>query len=106
MIENRKFPRYNKRLEVRYSKIGIAPIESCTITKNVSRTGVGLRLTRLVKKGDTLKLEFYPPATQNPPIQAIGKVIWTHEGGQFDLDAGLEFTRINPADAGKLVAVV
>jgi hypothetical protein len=105
MVENRRFPRYNRRLDVRYSKVGLAPVESSSFTKNVSRSGARLQISRLVKKGDTLKLEFYEPEKKESPIRAIGKIVWTREGGQFELDAGLQFTRIDPIDAGRLVEV-
>ncbi len=85
---------------------GIGRIESCSLTKNISRSGMRLQVSRLVKKGDTLSLAISSPEKKDPAIEAMGRIVWTRESGDFELDAGLEFTKIDPHDAGRLVAVI
>jgi len=103
MKEKRKYPRYDQAFDVRYCTGGIASFESTSSTKNVSKTGVRLSISRLLKSGDTLRLMLFPPDDVNAPVQALGKVVWTREAGQFDLDAGVQFTKIAENDANRLV---
>ncbi len=105
MIEKRRYPRYDKRLAVRYSTLGLASVESSSVTRNVSKAGVRLQISRLIKKGDAIKVEIAPLDQQSSPITATGKVVWTREDNGFELDAGLRFTNISPADAQRLIAV-
>lgn len=105
MIEKRRYPRYDKKLNVEYSTLGLASVESSSVTKNVSKAGLRLQLSRLIKKGDALKIRVSPSDRSSGPITAMGKVVWTKESDSFEFDAGLRFTRISPIDAERLVAV-
>ena len=105
MIERRQYPRYAKRLEVQYSTLGLASVESSSVTRNVSKAGLRLQLSRLIKKGDALKIKISPPDQSSSPITAMGKVVWTKESDSFEFDAGLRFTKIAPADAERLIAI-
>ena len=105
MRERRRYPRYDTALEVKYSTKGNASIESYTVSKNVSRIGLRLPLTRLIKEGDILDLDIKTDA-KNAPVSALGKVVWTrtiNRPAPLELDAGIEFVKINPIDAGRLV---
>ena len=105
MIEKRRYPRYDKKLELRYATLGLASVEASSVTKNVSKGGARLQVSRLIKKGDALKLEIMPSDRQSPPIAAMGRIVWTKEGGGFEVDAGLRFTKISPSDAARLVGM-
>jgi hypothetical protein len=105
MLEKRRFPRYDKEVEVRYSTGGIASVESTSLTKNISRSGIRMPVSRLLKKGDQLRLTLSAPSRDSSHIYATGRIAWTREAGQFELDAGLEFTKIDPRDSERLVMV-
>ncbi|MFH1752713.1 MAG: PilZ domain-containing protein [Candidatus Omnitrophota bacterium] len=105
MLENRKYPRYDKDLEVRYSTVGLTAIESESVTQNVSQSGIRFHVSRLIKAGDALNLLINSPGKGESPIRASGKVVWTRESGKFDVEAGLAFTKIDSRDASRLVTV-
>ncbi len=103
MKEKRRFTRFDKRLGVIYSTLGVANVGASVVTSNVSRGGVKIPISRLIKKGDRLKLEIDAPDKKYPPIQAIGRVAWTREIGRFDIDSGIQFIRISPYDSNRLI---
>lgn len=108
MEERRRFPRYECTFEVKYSTQGNAAIESYTVSKNVSRHGIRLPVTRILKTGDTLKLDI-DTNDKKGGVSAIGKVKWTKSvtrPAPLELDAGVEFTRIAPQDAERLLETV
>ena len=107
MEERRRFPRYDCAFEVRYSPQGDAK-ENYTVSKNVSRGGIRLPVSRIVKNGDTLKLDI-DINQKRGRVFAIGKVRWLKEISRpspLGLDAGLEFTKIDSLDVERLVETV
>lgn len=108
MEERRRFPRYDCAFEVKYSTRGNAAIEGYTVSKNVSRVGIRLPISRIVKNGDTLKLDINANDKGNP-VTAIGKVVWVKKIERLsplELDAGVEFVKIDPQHAERLLATV
>lgn len=64
-----------------------------------------LGLSKVIKKGDLLKLNIYT-SDEERPLPAEVKVKWTKEEGAGDsssVDAGVEFTDIKPNDVYKLL---
>ncbi len=108
MEERRRFPRYECAFEVKYSTRGNATVESHTISKNVSRGGIRLPVSRIIRTGDLLNLDI-DTNDKKLRVSAIGKVRWTNSIGRpapLEFDAGVEFTKIDTRDAEKLVETV
>lgn len=105
MEERRRFPRYECAFEVRYSTLGNAAIESHTVSRNISRVGIRMPVSRIVKSGDTVKLDI-DANDEKGRVSAMGKVVWTKNitrPSPLELDAGLEFTKIAPQDTERLL---
>lgn len=105
MKERRRFPRYESSLEVKYSTKGSASIEGYTVSKNISRVGICMPVSRIVNVGDMLNLKI-DPNDKKGPVDALGKVVWAKNiarPSHLELDAGLEFTRLDSADAERLL---
>ena len=104
MRERRRYPRYDTALEVKYSTKGNASIENYTVSHNVSRTGIRLPLTRLIREGDLLDL-WIKTNNEKGPVAALGTVAWTRpikRPAPLEIDVGLEFIKINSNDACRL----
>jgi len=62
-------------------------------------------VSRIVKNGDIIDLDIKPPDNK-APVSAVGKVVWTRNITRpafFELDAGVEFIKINSSDAERLL---
>jgi len=101
MIEKRRYPRYAVPCKVTYASMGLAAIEASTIAVNISLCGIRMLISRLIKQDDRVKLRI-DLRDNNQPVRAFGKVVWTREIGKFEMDAGIEFTKIEPADSNRL----
>ena len=104
MKERRRFPRHEASLEVRYATPGNVGIEGYTVTKDVSRVGTRLPITRIIRQGDILNLDI-DPNDHKGNISALGRVVWTRpieRPAPLELDAGVEFIKINSSDADRL----
>ncbi|MFA5147041.1 MAG: PilZ domain-containing protein [Candidatus Omnitrophota bacterium] len=104
MKERRRFPRYDHAIEVRYSTPGIAAIEGYTVSKNISRVGLRMPITRIVKEGDVINLDIEPKHKEGP-VSATGKVVWTrpiNRLARLEMDAGVEFIKIDHSRANRL----
>ena len=105
MKERRRFPRYNCSFDVNYSTIGVASIESRSVIKDISRSGVKLPVSRVVKKGDVVNLDIYT----NPdldPFLARGRVKWIREDSSDSgpaIEAGIEFMDIRDHAINRLL---
>ena len=91
MIERRRFRRFNVALDANYMKVeGHATISSLATIKNISLGGVCASLSKLVRKGDELMIEFKSP--YNKSLAALAKVQWVapHEEERGST-CGLEF---------------
>ena len=105
MEERRRFPRYDCAFEVKYSTQGNAEIEGHTVSNNISRGGIRVPISRIVKTGDTLKLDI-DINHKRGRVLALGKVRWIRNivrPSPLELDAGLELIHIAPQDAERLV---
>jgi len=108
MEERRRFPRYEHEIEVRYSTQGIASVEGYTVTKNISKVGARITVSRFVKKGDVLKMDLLL-GSNSDPVSGFCRVVWTKnltKPSAFQTDAGVEFTKFNSADVDKLLSTV
>lgn len=110
MEERRRFARYDCELEIEYSPKADGIIYSRSISKNISGGGIRIPvLSRLVRTGDTIKLDIYPKDIKKRPVSALGKVAWTRETNEvaghllLDAEAGVEFTEINARDLERLL---
>jgi hypothetical protein len=86
----------------------VASLVSHSVAKNISRGGVRLLISRLVKKGDTLKLKIFKDDPKKP-VKAEGTVRWVAKNiSPYDLivDAGIQFTDIKPSEVDQLLATV
>ena len=108
MDERRRFPRYECAFEVKYGTPGKAAIEGYTASKNISRIGIRIPVSRIVKHGDTLNLAI-DTNDKKGRVSATGKVRWIKNitrPSLLELDAGVEFTKIAPQDAEGLLETV
>lgn len=108
MEERRKFPRYESAFEVKYSPRGDTETDNYTVSKNISKGGIRLPVSRVVKNGDTINLDI-DISQKKGGVSAIGKVRWVKEIGRpspLGLEAGLEFTKIDPRDVERLLKTV
>ena len=106
--ERRRFPRYDSSFEVKYATKGKASLESYTVSKNISRVGICIPVTRIVKNGDLINLDI-DPNDKKGPVPAVGKVVWTKEVDRpalLEVDAGVEFVKIDPAEVERLLETV
>lgn len=108
MLERRKFPRLNFRIDFKYNILNKTRFKDETAeTKNISAGGIAIILLNKVEIGDKLNLKFYLPET-NIAIKTTGKVVWTQEFtiGTLDTstayDVGVEFIDINEDDRNKI----
>ena len=109
MEERRRFIRYGHEFEIDYSPKGDGVIYSQSISKNISRGGICIPvLSRLVRIGDSIKLDIYINNRRNP-VTCMGKVVWIKEMNTIaghlllDAEAGIEFTDVNTRDLEKLL---
>lgn len=105
MQERRKFPRYESALEVKYATKGNAAIESYSVTNNISRLGVRMPMSRLIKHGEVLNLRISPTDAKEP-VTAVGKVVWIRpieRQAPLQMDAGIKFLKIDPYATERLL---
>jgi c-di-GMP-binding flagellar brake protein YcgR len=90
---------------VSYYTYSSASLEGRNVAEDISRGGMRLPVSRVVRKGDVLKMDIYP-SKKDYPISARGKVRWVQklkDTTPFDIDAGIEFISIDPDDIDKLL---
>lgn len=108
MDERRRFPRYDCSFKVSYATNGIATIEGSTIAKDISRGGVRILVSRIVKKGHILRIKIFHPE-KDEAVEVVGRVKWINEGlATYSplIDAGVQFTRVKPDEVDQLLATV
>jgi len=103
--ERRKYPRFPVYYDLLYKKTAESNNnKKQAIVENVSRTGVKIRTSGILKKDDELELTIYksPNAT---PIGAHGRVVWYKESPFVygEKLAGIFFTKIGWTESGKLI---
>ena len=105
MIERRKFPRYDCSYDVDYATSGLASLEGLSTAEDISRGGMRLSVSRIVRKGDVLKMDIYY-SRKDYPVSAKGRVRWVQEARDalpFNVDAGVEFISIESDGIDKLL---
>src|SRR3989338_2468746 len=108
MEERRMHQRYDSALEVKYSTPGSVGMEGYTISTNISRGGMRLPLSKFIRTGETIKLEI-ETNDRKAKVAAVGKVKWSKpisRPSPLQLDAGVEFIRIDSQDADRLLAAL
>ncbi len=108
MIERRKFPRLNFRVNFEYNILNKTRIkDEPAETKNISESGICIILLDKVTVGDKLNLKFHFPNI-NTPIKTTGIVVWTQEftvgivDTSIAYDVGVEFIDISQEDRDKI----
>ena len=105
MIERRRYPRYECSYDVDYYTYGLVSLEGRSVAEDISKGGVRLSVSKIVRKGDVLKMDIYPSSKEHP-VSARGKVRWVRKAKDalsFNVNAGIEFTSIEPNDINKLL---
>lgn len=105
MEERRKFMRFSASVDVRYSAPGMA-IEGSSLSKDVSREGMGFPVNRIMPIGTPLDLEINIPG-EIAPIFAGAEVAWvkrSSERGNFD--AGVKVVKMDLFDRSRLLEYV
>ena len=105
--ERRRFPRYGCSFSVCYSTRGMASFGNHAIVENVSKVGLCVRISRLVKQGNVIKLIIHTENEYNT-IRALGMVRWVKEDSptpSLMVRAGIEFLEIDPFDVDKLLSI-
>ncbi len=74
---------------------GKQPVEGISKSSDISESGVGMMVTRLIPKGTTVFVEV---ATRDFNISAVGKVVYTKYEGEGFYRAGVVFLAIPPND--------
>jgi hypothetical protein len=106
MEDKRRFPRYENAFEVKYSSQSRTGVDGYSVSTNVSRGGLRLPLSSFIKTGDTLRLRI-DPSDSRGNVDAVGRVVWARHVGRpavLQIDAGVEFTNIDPRNADRLTA--
>ena len=108
MIERRRFPRYDCSYDVDYATDSLASLEGRSVAEDISKGGMRLPVSRIVRKGDVLKMDIYP-SRKEYPVSARGRVRWVQEARDalpFNVDAGIEFISIELDDIDKLLHLI
>jgi len=105
MIDRRKSPRFDCALEVKYSTRSPCGIQGLTMSRNISRHGIRIIISRFIRKGDALDLDISPRGNGSS-VRAVGRVVWAKPMERSlvpAFDAGIEFTRIDQTAINKLI---
>ena len=97
MEEKRKFIRFSVSLDAKSKALGWFRPRSRYLVKDVSREGLKMNAKKSLKEGDILELELSIPE-KNPPVTAIGQMVWNHKLGEAGYDIGLKFKTIKLED--------
>jgi len=104
MKERRRYPRFSFSHKVIYSdalNTYELKSDSRTITENVSRGGIRIRLGKVIEKGKIVNLKIYN-SSYNEPVDADAKVVWTRKSVDEVMEAGLNFVRIGWVESDRL----
>jgi len=86
---------------------GTSAIGSQAMADNISRAGIRIRASRLIKKGDVVRMGIYPHFEEEP-VTAVGVVKWTGRNNfdpKFTVDAGIKFLYIESFSADRLISL-
>ena len=105
MEERRKFMRFGASVDIRYSAPEMA-MEGSSLSKDVSREGIGFSVNRIMPIGTPLELEVNIPG-EIAPIFAGAEVVWVKESvDRGDFDAGVKLVKMDPFDRSRLLEYV
>ncbi|RLG13300.1 hypothetical protein DRN69_05815 [Candidatus Pacearchaeota archaeon] len=107
MSEKRKFARLPIKILVRWKKLtSDKQWDSIDVLRNISRGGICITTSCLLKKGEVIDLEIRLPTRET--VKSQGKVNWVKEANLYDLsknlefETGIEFLDIKPEDRERL----
>ncbi len=105
MVERRKFIRFPIPVDVKYGA-PVEGIEGLSISKDVSREGIGFPVNKQMASGTTVELEINIPR-EFVPIIASGEVAWVKRSSERgDFDAGVKVVKMDPFDRSRLLEYV
>lgn len=105
MKERRKFMRFSASVDVKYAAPGMA-IEGSSLSKDVSREGMGFPVNRMMPTRAPLELEVNIPG-EIAPIFAHAELAWVKESAERgDFDAGVRLVNMDPFDRSRLLEYV
>ena len=107
MNERRKFPRYYCSYDVGYYTYDSTSLDERSVAEDISRGGMRISVSRLVRKGSVLKLSIRA-SSKEYPISTRCKVKWVQKVGDAstpNVAAGIEFISIERNDIDKLLHV-
>ena len=102
MVERRKFIRFSIPVDVKYGA-PVEGIEGLSMSRDVSREGIGFPMNKQMARGTMLELKIGIPG-ELAPIIARGEVAWVKESSEkADFDAGVKVVKMNPFDRSRLL---
>lgn len=104
--DRRRYPRYDCSLRVNYFTDSLAGIESDTTAEDISCSGMRMNVSRLLKRGNVLKLNV-TPYRGGDPVSILGQIVWTKlslQNPRFSVDAGIRFLDKTPVELDNLVS--
>ncbi|MDD4954638.1 MAG: PilZ domain-containing protein [Candidatus Omnitrophica bacterium] len=102
MIEQRKHPRINKSMIIRFRLLG-SHLGMSSRCEDISEGGMRLSILQRLDLGMSLTLDFKLEETAEP-ITAKAKVVWQNDrdNAYYPFVVGLKFFKISPADSKKI----
>ncbi len=104
-MERRRYLRYPVHYDISYREIkGPFNKKKHAIVENVSRTGLKIRFSGLLKRDDLLQLSIFK-FLHSKPINACGKVVWQKDSSLVygERIAGIFLTKIGWTETDKLI---
>ncbi|MFH2144669.1 MAG: PilZ domain-containing protein [Candidatus Omnitrophota bacterium] len=99
VVEQREFVRTNLSTTVHY-KIDEHTNGKC-VSVDISPSGLKVFIKEKLQKGTKMQLVFNIP-DEKEPLSVEGQVIWLRDREERFIETGVEFTKINAADAEKI----
>ena len=99
MEERRKYPRFDLKHDVIYKS---SSGKGKTVTDNVSRGGIKVKVEEAVDNGQNLDLSIFPFASKDP-VDAVSTVVWNRKDMDDSWLMGLAFTKIGWTESDRLI---
>lgn len=101
--ERRRFLRLDANCDVKYAVMASMHAPYNALSKDISGGGLRLPIDKKPRMGELLELEISVP--ERPLIFAVGRVVWIKKrgAGTNDLEIGVKFMNIDPADREALM---
>lgn len=105
MEERRKFMRFPASVEVKYAA-PVEGIEGSSVSRDVSREGIGFSVNGQMARGTMVELEISIPG-EIAAIFARGEMAWVKRSSERgDFDAGVKVVKMDPFDRSRLLEYV